>query len=91
MRMRIEPPYCGALSFVPPQLAAQVFPITPHISDVFYRMSAESKDAMKIYTDEQADKGEKKDVAADKARLRGERSARFNSPPALVLYIRYPT
>jgi hypothetical protein len=29
-------------------------------------MSAESKDAMKVYTDEQADKGEKKDIAADK-------------------------
>ena len=31
------------------------------------RMSAESKDAMKIYTDEQFDKGEKKDIAADKS------------------------
>jgi hypothetical protein len=32
-------------------------------------MSAESKDAMKLYTDEQADKGEKKDIAADKAKV----------------------
>jgi hypothetical protein len=31
-------------------------------------MSAESKDAMGLYTDEQADKGEKKDIAADKAK-----------------------
>lgn len=30
------------------------------------RMSATSKDAMKVYTDEQFDKGEKKDIAADK-------------------------
>jgi hypothetical protein len=38
-------------------------------------MLAGSKDAMKVYTDEQADKGEKKDIAADKARLRDEGSA----------------
>ena len=31
------------------------------------RMSAESKDAMKVYTQERADKGEKKDIAADKS------------------------
>jgi hypothetical protein len=31
-------------------------------------MSAESKDAMGLYTDEQADKGEKVDISADKAR-----------------------
>ena len=31
-------------------------------------MSAESKDAMGLYTDEQADKGEKVDLAADKAK-----------------------
>lgn len=31
------------------------------------RMSAESKDAMKVYTDENFDKGEKKDIAADKS------------------------
>jgi hypothetical protein len=32
-------------------------------------MSAESKDAMKLYTDEQADMSEKKDIAADKAKV----------------------
>jgi hypothetical protein len=32
-------------------------------------MSAESQDAMKLYTDEPADKGEKKDIAADKAKV----------------------
>ena len=67
-------PYCGALSFIPP-VGAQLFPTTPHMTDAFHRMLAESKDAMKVYTDEQADKGEKKDIAADKARLRGEGSA----------------
>ena len=45
------------------------FPITPHKTDAFHRMSVESKDAMKVYTDEQADKGEKKDIAADKAKV----------------------
>jgi hypothetical protein len=35
----------------------QLFPIAPHITGAFHRMSAESKDAMKVYTDEQADKG----------------------------------
>ena len=32
-------------------------------------MSAESKDAMKVYTDGQAVKGENKDIAADKAKV----------------------
>jgi hypothetical protein len=33
------------------------------------RMSAESKDAMKVYTDEHFVKGEKTDIAADKAKV----------------------
>jgi len=73
--MRIEPRIAGLFRLYRLSWRPQLFPITPHISDVFYRMSAESKDAMMVYTDEQADKGEKKDVAADKARLRGEGSA----------------
>jgi hypothetical protein len=71
--MRIEPRIAGLYRLYR-QLAAQLFPITPHITDAFHRMLAESKDAMKVYTDEQADRGEKKDIA-DKARLRGEGSA----------------
>ena len=46
----------------------QLFPIAPHITGAFHRMSAESKDAMGLYTDEQADRGEKVDIAADKAK-----------------------
>jgi hypothetical protein len=74
MRMRIEPRIAGLYRLYR-QLAAHLFPITPHITDAFHRMLAGSKDAMKVYTDEQADKGEKKDIAADKARLRDEGSA----------------
>ena len=33
------------------------------------RMSAESKDAMKVYADEHFDKGEKTDIATDKAKV----------------------
>jgi hypothetical protein len=33
------------------------------------RMSAESKDAMKVYTDEHFVKGEKTDIAGDKAKV----------------------
>ena len=68
MRMRIEPRIAGLYRLYR-QLAAQLFPTTPHITDAFHRMLAESKDAMKLYTDEQGDKGEKKDIAADKAKV----------------------
>jgi hypothetical protein len=42
------------------------------------KMSAESKDAMKVYTDAQAIKGEKKDIAADKLgslQMKGDKAA----------------
>jgi hypothetical protein len=43
MRMRIEPRIAGLYRLYR-QLAAQLFPITPHITDPFLRMLAESKD-----------------------------------------------
>ena len=36
-------------------------------------MAAESKDAEKVYKDQQAVKGEKKDIAADTAKLKADR------------------
>jgi hypothetical protein len=36
------------------------------------RMSAESKDAFKVYEDKQSVKGEKKDITADKAKLKAD-------------------
>jgi len=48
MRMRIEPRIAGLYRLYR-QLAAHLFPITPHITDAFHRMLAESKDAMKVY------------------------------------------
>ena len=43
MRMRIEPRIAGLYRLYR-QLAAQLFPITPHITDAFLRMLAESED-----------------------------------------------
>lgn len=36
------------------------------------KMAAESKDSMKVYKDQQAIKGEKKDIASDQARLQAD-------------------
>ena len=55
--MRIELRIAGLFRLCRLCWRPQLFPIAPHITGAFHRMSAESKDAMKVYTDEQADKG----------------------------------
>jgi len=69
MRMRIEPRIAGLFRLYRLSCGLNFFPITPHTTNAFHRMSVESKDAMKVYADEQADRGEKEDIAADEAKV----------------------